>query len=406
MENPVVGIVAEYNPFHLGHAHHLKATKARLPGAAVVAVLSSHFVQRGEPAFLDKWTRAEMALSEGVDLVLGLPTAFSCHQAGVFAAGALDVLWGTGLVTHLSFGVEDDGEDSMDTIVGILMHEPPGFKQSLRRHLEEGHSFVEARSLALEEWIPGAAARLRRPNNNLALAYRLHARRKGYPLRFLAVPRKGAAYHDPSFTEGLPSATAIRAHWLRGDRAQALEGLPPRSGALLVREADRGRVCGGPLPLWWALLRHILDRSTPEELRESAEMAEGLEHKLLKEARETRDYEQFLQRTVSRRYPRSRIQRLCVHLLLRHDHWFNRATQRLGPSWISVLGANGQGRELLRRMRQTASLPLFSRFACPPDAYSRGILALEGRAARLWESLVPGGDPEREPRSRPLMTGP
>ena len=402
MPDPVAGIVAEYNPFHRGHAHHLAQTRKLLPGAPVVTVLSSHFVQRGEPAFLDKERRVSMALAAGVDLVLGLPVAFSCHQAGVFAGGALDILAATGVVTHLSFGVENPGE-GMDTIVGILMQEPRGFKQSLHLWLDRGYSFVEARSRALDERVPGTAERLRRSNNNLALAYRLHAARRGYPFRFLEVPRCGAAYHDREFRDDLPSATAVRSLWFAGERARALEGLPRTSATLLAEAEAQGRVCGSHLPLWWTLLRLLLDRCAPEELRGFAEVGEGLEHKLRREAREARDYGDFLERMTSRRYPRSRIQRLCAHLLLRHEHWPNRASQRLGPSWIPVLGANRRGRELLGRMRDTASLPLFSRCACPRDPYSRGLLALEERASLLWESLVPRGDPGRERRFRPIM---
>ena len=103
----VVGIVAEYNPLHNGHAFHLSRAREIVKADAVVIVLSSHFVQRGEPAIADKWERARMALASGANLVLELPTAFSCHNAGVFAAGAIDILASTGIVSHLAFGMEN-----------------------------------------------------------------------------------------------------------------------------------------------------------------------------------------------------------------------------------------------------------------------------------------------------------
>lgn len=138
---PVAGIVAEYNPLHKGHLYHIKKARELCSAEAVAVVLSSDFVQRGEPALLDKWTRAEAALRCGVDLVIELPVIFSSHNAGVFANAAVDILAATGVVTHLSFGAENP-DCLVDSIVDILLKEPEPFKPLLKKHLEIGRAHV------------------------------------------------------------------------------------------------------------------------------------------------------------------------------------------------------------------------------------------------------------------------
>ena len=145
----VAGIVAEYNPLHRGHAYHMEETKRILKAEALVVALSSDFLQRGEPACVNKWTRTTMALESGADLVLELPALFSCHNASVFANAGVDILAATGVVTHLSFGMENP-EVPLEPLADILLQEPPHFKTELRGFLDLGLSYAEARSRALK----------------------------------------------------------------------------------------------------------------------------------------------------------------------------------------------------------------------------------------------------------------
>jgi predicted nucleotidyltransferase len=387
-DTPIIGIVAEYNPFHKGHRHHMESTKELFPNCPIVVVLSANFVQRGEPAFLDKWSRAEAALKAGADLVLDLPTPFSCHQAQVFASAAVDILWGTGLVTHMSFGMEDPS-DLLEKAGSILIQEPPAFKHSLKKWLNQGFSFVEARTRALDEIESGLGGFLKGSNNLLALAYKIRIISRGLPIKTVAIRRLGAGYNEKDFYD-IPSATAVRSLWASDKKERALEGLPDFSREILEREEKLGRVVLRGNPNWWNLLRWKILSSSREEISLSAEMSEGLENSLKKWAAKARSYDEFLDMMVSRRYPRSRIQRLCCHLLLGYNHWFNRAAQRLGPSWIGVLGMSPVGNSLLRRMRESARLPVISRFTSPRDQYSRELLKIEERACWLWEMLVKG----------------
>ena len=191
---PVVGIVAEYNPFHKGHLLHIRRARELCGAQAAVAVLSSAFVQRGEPALADKWTRAKAALACGADLVLELPVLFSAHNAGVFANGAVDILAAARAVTHLSFGAENP-DCLTDSIIDMILEEPEAFKLSLKKHLAEGFSFVEARARAADEIIPGSARVLAGSNNTLALAYMARIKKKSYALAPLPVLRGRKRYY-------------------------------------------------------------------------------------------------------------------------------------------------------------------------------------------------------------------
>lgn len=396
----IVGIIAEYNPFHNGHAYHIRQA-VKLSGAqAVVVVLSSNFVQRGEPSFQDKWSRAEGALSAGADLVLELPVPFSCHNAGVFARGAVEILASTGIVTHLSFGME--GEiPRLESILDILLHEPLPFKEKLKSSLERGMSFVESRALAVDSLVPGAKQSLSTPNNNLALAYLLEIARKNIPWGLVPVKRVGAGYH--SFEGGVfASASAVRLQIRKGLVEEARVAIPDGNFKLLLRDLSAGR-CVLDESRIMAAYRILMARSSPEELSRVAEMGEGLESRLKYAARQARDLTGFISSCTTRRYPRGRICRHLVHALIGLDHWTNRSFQRLGPPCIRVLGTNGKGRILLKEMRTTAKLPLIGRCDESKQGRIASLMEFERKATEIWETFVSGTRPDAEKKAVPIL---
>ena len=304
---PVVGIVAEYNPFHKGHLLHIRRARELCGAQAAVAVLSSAFVQRGEPALADKWTRAEAALACGADLVLELPVLFSAHNAGVFANGAVDILAAARAVTHLSFGAENP-DCLTDSIIDMILEEPEAFKLSLKKHLAEGFSFVEARARAADEIIPGSARVLAGSNNTLALAYMARIKKKSYALAPLPVLREGAAYNSERLEE-ISSAAAIRRALRDGRTDEAFASMPEASARIFKRALADGRLCLD-YENWRRLLRALLLRARPEELRGFAEISEGIEYKLRDEALSARS---FSDRTVfTRAISRRTLRKLSV----------------------------------------------------------------------------------------------
>lgn len=351
------GIVAEYNPFHRGHAWHIAETRRRLGGdAPVVCVMSGHWVQRGECALADKWLRAALALDRGADLVVELPTPWAMASAESFARGAVSLLAATGVVDVLSFGSETGELAPLEEAAAAL--DAPDYPERLRAALGRGLSFPAARQEA------AGAACLSAPNNNLGVEYLRSLRALGSTIRPLTVPRQGVG-HDGPAAGGFASASELR-RLLRAGRGE--EAAPyltaPWSGEL----AD---------------MQHI-ERAVLARLRTMGEGdwaalpdgggAEGLPSRLAKAAREAVSLEDFYTRAKTRRYPHARLRRLALAAFL----GLRAAERPAVPPYVRVLGLGSRGRVLLRRMKDTCPLPVIVK---PAQARE-----LDGPARMLFES--------------------
>lgn len=368
-----IGIVAEYNPFHTGHAWHISQTRRLfLEEAAVVAVMSGNWVQRGECAVTDKWTRAEMALAGGADLILELPTVWAAASAEGFARGAVSLLAATGVVDVLSFGSECGETAPLRELARCL--NSPDFSAALRRELEPKKSFAQCRRLAAERLLgPEKAALLDFPNNNLGVEY----------LRFLppdmeavTVPRRGAGHDSETEQGGLPSASLLRRRLRAGDVAGVSPFLPlPWKGeAADMKHLERALI---------ARLRSM----TLEEAEALPDSGDGLATRLLCAARQTASLEQLYALTKTRTYAHSRVRRLALYALL----GLRKQDIPPVPPYIRVLGFNSRGQELLKKMNRTAALPFFVKPAhsrrLSPQA--QALFALEERFTDLFALCFP-----------------
>ena len=351
------GIVAEYNPFHRGHAWHIAETRRRLGGdAPVVCVMSGHWVQRGECALADKWLRAALALDRGADLVVELPTPWAMASAESFARGAVSLLAATGVVDVLSFGSETGKLAPLEEAAAAL--DAPEYPEKLRAALGRGLSFPAARQEA------AGAACLSAPNNNLGVEYLRSLRALGSTIRPLTVPRQGAG-HDGPAAGGFASASELR-RLLRAGRGE--EAAPYLTAPWSEELAD---------------MQHI-ERAVLARLRTMGEGdwaalpdgggAEGLPSRLAKAAREAVSLEDFYTRAKTRRYPHARLRRLALAAFL----GLRAAERPAAPPYVRVLGLGGRGRALLRRMKDTCPLPVIVK---PAQARE-----LDGPARTLFES--------------------
>ena len=351
------GIVAEYNPFHRGHAWHIAETRRRLGGdAPVVCVMSGHWVQRGECALADKWLRAALALDRGADLVVELPTPWAMASAESFARGAVSLLAATGVVDVLSFGSETGELAPLEEAAAAL--DAPDYPERLRAALGRGLSFPAARQEA------AGAACLSAPNNNLGVEYLRSLRALGSTIRPLTVPRQGAG-HDGPAAGGYASASELR-RLLRAGRGE--EAAPYLTAPWSEELAD---------------MQHI-ERAVLARLRTMGEGdwaalpdgggAEGLPSRLAKAAREAVSLEDFYTRAKTRRYTHARLRRLALAAFL----GLRAAERPAAPPYVRVLGLGGRGRALLRRMKDTCPLPVIVK---PAQARE-----LDGPARTLFES--------------------
>ncbi|MFC5649052.1 nucleotidyltransferase [Paenibacillus solisilvae] len=387
-----VGLIVEYNPFHNGHLYHLQQSRKITESDAVVAVMSGHFLQRGEPALLNKWTRAEMALRGGCDLVIELPVAYSTQAAEWFAFGAVKLLAATGVVDALCFGSEAGDIGPLRRIARMLAHEPESFGRLMADTLAAGVSYPAAYSEAVRRFMSAAgddeaaAFGLSQPNNTLGLHYLLALERIGSAIEPFSIRREKAGYSQSTITDAqIASATAIRK--LVAETASPREAapfIPASTLELLLRDSEAGR---GPIgwPMFVKPLFHKILSESRETLEGYHEMSEGLEYRL-KHAIPTLpslEIDTLLDALKTKRYTRTKLQRALLSVLLGHRKDLLSPNQlREGVQYIRVLGYTAKGRGLLKRMRKSASLPVLQSAARADARYP--YLELDVQASSVY----------------------
>ena len=352
------GIIAEYNPFHNGHLYQLREA-TRLTGQPVVVAMSASFMQRGEPACLSKWLRARLAVENGAALVLELPTAFSLRSAQFFASGGVQLLAATGSVNTLSCGVESPELDFGALAQRITSDAAQGRIRSL---LSQGKSYAAACAAVLSEAQQEAGvtamqassnegkafAGLTKPNDILALEYAKAL--QASDIKLLFIERRGDGYNDREISGTMSSATAIRQALNNSD--DGWQQAVPAS----VRQALLDNAPGYDAALLWQLLRYKLRLMSVDAIADACQCSEGLEN-LLKDAAACPSFAEALQLCTSKRYTTSRIRRLFMQLLLDVPRW---RWEDNAPAYLRVLAFNGTGRQLLKQMKSTASLPIIT----------------------------------------------
>lgn len=396
---PVVGIIAEYNPLHSGHAHHLKYARKQDASEGIICVLSSNFVQRGEPALLSKWARTKMALVSGADLVLELPSAFSCSSAEYFASGAVSILNSLGIVDYLSFGSEEGELEALEKAADILAFEDEIFKESLKLELDKGLSFAVSRQNALKTVLSGkygnvienSSETVNKPNNILGIEYIKAIKRFNSNIKPTTIKRKGQGYNSIERASSYSSATAIRQHIKECSDLTSISMDPfmesNMSAAclnLLSQEIVKGV---GPIfsEQYSDIIIHLFRNVPLEKISVLPYMGEGLENRLKKAAIESTSLEDLVSKAVTSRYPASRIKRILFSMLTGMTADFLNELKTNGyAQYIRVLGFNDTGRELLSQMRKKASLPIIVKPA--------GFKKLDSLAKRLFEHEIRSTD--------------
>ena len=308
----ILGIVAEYDPFHRGHEKHLRLARERVQPDFTYVALSGCFKQRGEPALLSPHDRAACALAAGADAVFCLPTVWTLRDAEHYALGAVSLLAGLG-ATHLAFGAETEDLAGLWTAAELMERPAPAMQDALRRQLEDGRGYPRAMESALAETRPELAALLRSPNNILAICYLRALQRLDAEMEPVLIPRYGD-YHAVEISPENPSASAIRQALARGDYGGAFAAVPAES-ASRIREAMLARRTPSEKTMD-AILIHTLRAMDRERAARLPDLSEGLEDRVLRAAREVSGREALLTAACASRYPRARISRLCAWAML------------------------------------------------------------------------------------------
>lgn len=394
----IAGIVAEYNPFHTGHAYQIAQTRARVgEDCAVVAVMSGNWVQQAQAAVADKWTRARLALMGGVDLVLELPTVWAVSSAESFARGAVGVLDACGVVDVLSFGSECGDIEGLKQAAECL--DSPEYQTLVSSLTVKGDTFAACRQQAVSALLGAAAGELlSRPNNNLGVEYIRAIRALGSAMEPMTVLRQGAG-HNTICTDRPRhlSATQIRRALAQGDWEPVADYLHREARTVLE---DR-LVLGGAERMERALVARVrtMDAEDWAQLPESG-AAEGLPQRLERAGRTCTGMEEFFELAKTKRYTRARLNRLVLWAWL----GLTATDVPAAPAYLRVLGFGDRGREVLRRVKEHAALPILTKpaHARQLERTGRTLFELEARCTDLYDLCgetipVPGREWNTDP---------
>ncbi len=388
-----VGVIVEYNPFHNGHLYHIQKAKELTQADIVVAVMSGPFLQRGEPALVSKWARAEMALDNGIDLIVELPYSFATQHAAVFAKGAVDILQGLEC-DYLCFGSESGDIDEFSHTF-LQLHEKQAEEDLLvKEYVRNGMSYPKAKSLAMQELTnidKTLGLDLSMPNNILGYEYYKAVHTNNYPIEVCTVARMKANYHDKIFTsDTIASATSIRQALLKKEGSiKTIEPFLPSASFDFLQKYKETYQTYHTWENYWSFLKFRLLQSTTEELATIYEMEEGLEYRFLKYMKEASSFQDYIRLLKTKRYTWTRLQRICVHILTNTKKEEMAAQSQ--PAYIRLLGTTANGRLYLKEKKKQFPLPIISKLS----SFDKEKIALDIRASQIYALGAPSAVQEQ-----------
>jgi len=376
----IAAIISEYNPFHKGHEYQIRVTRENGNATHVIALMSGNFVQRGLPAIIDKYRRAEMALSGGADLVLELPVVYALSSAEFFAEGSIRILNALNGLDMLSFGSEEGNLDSLYPVARILADEPEEFREELKKELSEGHSYAKARNHALKKLYPHLDVDfIQSPNNILGIEYLKALIRTDSKISPFTLKRKGKGYHDLELVEEeFASATALRQSILTDG---AIKSFIPHEIYEQIEELKNNNY---PFMTQENFKDLLLYRLIAEEnsLNNIQEASEGLNHRIISNLTSLieDDVETFIDAIKTKRYARTRISRILMQFLLSFDREPIDTLRRKTPEAVKILALNDRGREILSALRKDREIDIVHNFGKRTDEFQK----IDQKTSRIY----------------------
>jgi predicted nucleotidyltransferase len=358
-----LGLIVEYNPFHNGHLFHIEAAKQNARPDVVIAVMSGNFLQRGEPALVNKWYRTEMALLGGVDIVVELPYRFATQKAETFALGAVSILDAL-RCSSLCFGSEDGDINSFQLTRSMIDTNQEQFQSKIKQYIKSGISYPSAIKHAFNDLAPTEEMiNLSKPNNILGYHYIEAIDKLGSPMEAFTIKRKNAEYHDEHFaSETIASATSIRKALFSNEKLNDVNRFVPHSTKdLLIKYIEEFNEFH-QWESYWPLLRYRIVQATSTELKEIYEVEEGLENRFKDVAFHSQSFQSFMQNVKTKRYTWTRLQRACLHILT-NTKKADMLNLKETPSYIRLLGMTDIGQKYLNQHKKSLPLPLISKLS-------------------------------------------
>lgn len=370
----VLGIIAEYNPFHLGHLYHIRHAKQLTGATHTICIMSGNFLQRGEPSIVNKWARAKMALLQGIDLVLELPVCYSIQTAQFFAFGAVSSLHLTEIVDYLCFGSESGDLSALKDIAKILLDEPDEYKYNLKHNLSKGLQFPKAQANSLVNYVTKYSKLnmdntkiyqlINSPNNILGIEYLKTLLKLKSPIIPITFKRLKSHYHSDDLSEDIVSAKAIRKHIVDSEYESNLlnirKNVPIETLDILQEEFSKGK---GPIVKddFSQILLYRLRCSSRDDLLKIFDVTEGLENRILRKSHKCGSFSTLVDNLKTKRYTTTKIQRILFNLLINIDKSDITNFYNIGPQYFRVLGFSRKGQEIINKIKNKSPIPIITK---------------------------------------------
>ncbi|MBD3859464.1 nucleotidyltransferase [Bacillus sp. 28A-2] len=389
------GVVVEYNPFHYGHAHHVRQAKKQTSSDVAIAVMSGSFLQRGEPAIVSKWARTKMALQNGVDIVCELPYIYAVQKAETFANGAVSILDAL-KCRSLFFGSEDGDINVFKRTAHAWQEKKAEIDLLTKEKVKEGLSYPAAAAAAFQETIYlEHLLDLSKPNNILGFHYVKAILERSPHMQPFTSKRIASGYHDEKLpvNQKIASATSIRKALKEHGSFEAVTPYLPDNTLKQLHDYHSSYGLLHTKEAYFSFLKHVFHTMNAAELEGIYEMEEGIEHRMQKAITHASSYEEYLSLVKTKRYTWTRLQRMNTHLLMRvKKKDMHQLLEEKKAPYIRLLGMSKKGQQYLSLVKKELDVPLVSKLS----SFSHPALDLDIRASRVF-SL-----PIREPMQTEL----
>ena len=397
----ILGLIVEYNPFHNGHLYHLKKSIKETNATHTIAIMSGNFLQRGEPALFDKYTRAYAAVKNGVDLVIELPTMFACQSAEIFSHGAIATLNSLNCVDSICFGSEEGDVNILKTISKILVDEPNEFKIYFKKYLDDGMLFPTARSLALFDYInefnlldiskERLLGILNSSNNILGLEYIKSILKLKSNIKPYTITRVQSEYNSETIESNICSATAIRKQLKDFNNIDSISSVVPFNTFDTLKDKINNKFNPMFDDNYFEILSSIILRDI-NILNTYFEVNEGIENKIYQSIFTSSSLDDLKESIKSKRYTMTKIKRTLNNILLgitKED--INNVKNIDSVPYIRILAFNDKGREIIKNIKNNSDINIINKFSnvsfCKDDKIFKTLIDYDIKASNIYNLI-------------------
>lgn len=373
----VIGVIAEYNPFHKGHLYQINKIKEKYPNSLLVVVTSSSFTQRGNISLLNKWDKTKIALDNNVDLVVELPFVYSTQSSDLFAEGAISIL-NTLKIDTLVFGTERDNISDLELLADIQINNIE-YQDKVKEYLSQGLNYATSTNKALEDL---TSIKVDTPNDLLALSYIKQIKKHNYPIKYLNIKRT-TSYHGSEVLDNITSASNIRKLYLSDNYIDNLVLFDKK----YLYKIDMNK--------YYDILKYkILAEDTSISKYQTVD--EGIESRIIKSIYISNNYEELIQNIKTKRYTYNKISRMLLHILV---GFTKKEANNISIDYIRILGFTRSGQEYLNKIKKELSIPLVI-------GYKKNIskvLDIELKATKIYALVTDMSLIKREYQIKPII---